>query len=240
MAISPATVKRHWTVARAWLARELEGEPRRREPLALARDHDALSHTRSATIPASRERQLAESGPADPDLAARGPLSAAQPRQSAALSTRRSGRQPARSCRKRCRTSRPRLGRRIGRYRVVEEIGRGGMGVVYAARGRAARPDGRVQVAAGGASRTIAHRRARLTREARAAAALSHPAIATIFSLEETDDGSTSSASWYEAGRCARSWRRARCHPARVLTPRSSMWPPRSMRRTPSASSTAI
>jgi DNA-directed RNA polymerase specialized sigma24 family protein len=24
MGISPATVKRHWTVARAWLARELE------------------------------------------------------------------------------------------------------------------------------------------------------------------------------------------------------------------------
>ncbi|HVL68641.1 MAG TPA: sigma-70 family RNA polymerase sigma factor [Vicinamibacterales bacterium] len=27
MHISPATVKRHWTVARAWLARELEGLP---------------------------------------------------------------------------------------------------------------------------------------------------------------------------------------------------------------------
>ena len=27
MAISPATVKRHWTVARAWLARELESVP---------------------------------------------------------------------------------------------------------------------------------------------------------------------------------------------------------------------
>ena len=27
MNISPATVKRHWTVARAWLARELEGGP---------------------------------------------------------------------------------------------------------------------------------------------------------------------------------------------------------------------
>ncbi len=26
MGISPATVKRHWTVARAWLARELEGD----------------------------------------------------------------------------------------------------------------------------------------------------------------------------------------------------------------------
>ncbi len=28
MNISPATVKRHWAVARAWLARELEGEPK--------------------------------------------------------------------------------------------------------------------------------------------------------------------------------------------------------------------
>jgi RNA polymerase sigma factor (sigma-70 family) len=26
MSISPATVKRHWTVARAWLARELAGD----------------------------------------------------------------------------------------------------------------------------------------------------------------------------------------------------------------------
>ena len=26
MDISPATVKRHWTVARAWLARELAGD----------------------------------------------------------------------------------------------------------------------------------------------------------------------------------------------------------------------
>ena len=27
MAISPATVKRHWALARAWLARELDGQP---------------------------------------------------------------------------------------------------------------------------------------------------------------------------------------------------------------------
>jgi RNA polymerase sigma factor (TIGR02999 family) len=27
MSISPATVKRHWAIARAWLARELEGSP---------------------------------------------------------------------------------------------------------------------------------------------------------------------------------------------------------------------
>jgi serine/threonine protein kinase len=77
-------------------------------------------------------------------------------------------------------------GRQIGTYRVLEEIGRGGMGVVYAAE------DERL-------GRTVALkvltpeftsdpvRRERLTREARAAAALSHPSIATIFALEEID-----------------------------------------------------
>jgi len=78
------------------------------------------------------------------------------------------------------------VGKRIGNYRILEEIGRGGMGVVYAAE------DERL-------GRTVAFkalppeyttdpvRRERLTREARAAAALSHPAIATIFYLEEID-----------------------------------------------------
>ena len=78
------------------------------------------------------------------------------------------------------------VGRQIGAYRVIEEIGRGGMGVVYAAE------DERL-------GRTVAlkaltpeytrdpTRRERLIREARAAAALSHPAIATIFALEEID-----------------------------------------------------
>jgi predicted Ser/Thr protein kinase len=78
------------------------------------------------------------------------------------------------------------VGRQVGSYRVIEEIGRGGMGVVYAAE------DQRL-------GRTVALkaltpeftrdrvRRERLTREARAAASLSHPAIATIFALEEID-----------------------------------------------------
>ena len=77
-------------------------------------------------------------------------------------------------------------GRQIGSYRILEEIGRGGMGIVYAAR------DSRL-------GRTVALkalppeyirdpiRRERLTREARAAAALSHPAVATVFALEEID-----------------------------------------------------
>lgn len=78
------------------------------------------------------------------------------------------------------------VGRQVGAYRVTEEIGRGGMGVVYAAEdSRLGRP-----VALKALPPELSRdprRRERLTREARAAAALSHPAIATIFALEEID-----------------------------------------------------
>ena len=77
-------------------------------------------------------------------------------------------------------------GRTMGPYRVIEEIGRGGMGVVYAAEdtrlGREvaikALPQDYVSDPA---------RRERLRREARAAASLTHPSIATIFALEELE-----------------------------------------------------
>jgi serine/threonine protein kinase len=77
-------------------------------------------------------------------------------------------------------------GRQLGPYLVGEELGRGGMGVVYAAEdtrlGRTvalkALPDEYARDSV---------RRERLTREARAAAALSHPAIATVYALEELD-----------------------------------------------------
>ncbi len=80
-----------------------------------------------------------------------------------------------------------RPGQRVGAYVVVEEIGRGGMGVVYAARDERL---GRMVAlkALPPASTSDPVRRSRLTREARAAAALSHPSIATIFALEELDD----------------------------------------------------
>lgn len=78
-------------------------------------------------------------------------------------------------------------GRSIGPYIVRHEIGRGGMGVVYLADDtrlsrrvalKALTPDaGRDGV-----------RRERLRREARAAAALSHPGIATVYALEEIGD----------------------------------------------------
>ncbi len=80
----------------------------------------------------------------------------------------------------------PLVGRRIGAYRVIEEVGRGGMGVVFAADDE--RLGRTVALKALTPEYTRDHtRRERLIREARAAATLSHPAIATIFALEEID-----------------------------------------------------
>ena len=80
----------------------------------------------------------------------------------------------------------PLVGRVIGPYQVEREIGRGGMGVVYLARDtRLGRAVALKAVSRGG---TDAVGRARLQREARAAASLAHPGIATVYALEEDGD----------------------------------------------------
>ena len=80
-------------------------------------------------------------------------------------------------------------GQRIGAYEILEEAGRGGMGVVYRARDTRLGRDVAVKCVAEAAS---ARERSRLEHEARMAARLSHPAIATVYALEERDppDGS--------------------------------------------------
>lgn len=79
------------------------------------------------------------------------------------------------------------IGRRLGRFIVTTRLGRGGMGVVYRARDPELRRDVAIKVLAPDAARDP-DRRQRFLREARAAAALSHPTIATLYDVG-TDDG---------------------------------------------------
>jgi predicted Ser/Thr protein kinase len=93
-------------------------------------------------------------------------------------------------------------GDRIGAYQIERELGRGGMGVVYLAE------DSRLgrKVALKALAPAYTHdeqRRERLRKEARAAARLSHPNIATVFALEEID-GELFIACEYVPGRTLR------------------------------------
>ena len=93
-------------------------------------------------------------------------------------------------------------GAQVGAYRIERILGRGGMGVVYLAR------DTRLQrlAALKALPPHLFHddrMRARLRQEARAAAALSHPSIATVFALEEMN-GAVFIASEYVEGRTLR------------------------------------
>jgi eukaryotic-like serine/threonine-protein kinase len=74
----------------------------------------------------------------------------------------------------------------LGHYRILEPIGQGGMGEVYAAE------DTRLhrRIALKVLPRLLAEdpeRRLRFEREAQAIAALNHPNIVTIHSVEESD-----------------------------------------------------
>jgi hypothetical protein len=94
-------------------------------------------------------------------------------------------------------------GRRLGAYEVVRELGRGGMGVVYLARDTKLRRQVALKVLPDGPGYDEAWR-ARLRREARAAAAVSHPGIAQVYALEDDPSGVTFVVSEYVDGRTLR------------------------------------
>jgi predicted Ser/Thr protein kinase len=75
----------------------------------------------------------------------------------------------------------------VGSYKVLEELGRGGMGVVYLAEDT--RLGRRVALKSLPAALAMQPElRQRLRREARAAATISHPAVAVVYALEELGD----------------------------------------------------
>ena len=76
---------------------------------------------------------------------------------------------------------------RIGRYQIVERIGRGAMGVVYCARDEAMGRDVALKVLITDFE-DDPDIRTRFLREAEAAARLSHPNIITIFDVGEDGD----------------------------------------------------
>ena len=107
---------------------------------------------------------------------------------------------------------------RLAHYRIISRLGAGGMGEVYRARDEQLDRDVAVKVLPA-SSFDDPTARARLVREARAAAALNHPNICTVYEVGEADgqayiamelvEGQTLSAMLH---------RRARCRPSRSCT----------------------
>jgi serine/threonine protein kinase len=87
--------------------------------------------------------------------------------------------------------------RTLGRYRITGELGRGGMGVVYRATDARLGREVALKVLTAG-PKSDPEMDARLRREAKAAAALTHPAICVIYEIDEAE-GATSSR-WSSCG----------------------------------------
>jgi serine/threonine protein kinase/tetratricopeptide (TPR) repeat protein len=90
-----------------------------------------------------------------------------------------------------------------GKYRIVEEIGRGGMGIVYKSED--------IKLTRTVALKFLPHQwtsdpdaRERFVQEARAASALDHPNICNIHEIEETEDGRMYIAMAYYEGESLR------------------------------------
>ena len=77
-------------------------------------------------------------------------------------------------------------GDRLGSYTIVREVGRGGMGRVYLATDATLGRNVAIKALPPELTFDTSHRD-RLRREARAAAALTHPGICTVYALEELD-----------------------------------------------------
>ena len=90
-------------------------------------------------------------------------------------------------------------GRSISHYQVQEELGQGGMGVVYKAHDTKLERTVALKFLAAHALESPEHK-ARFVHEAKAAAALNHPNICTIYEIDHANDHSFIAMEWIEGG----------------------------------------
>ena len=79
-------------------------------------------------------------------------------------------------------------GTQLGPYRIVSQLGAGGMGVVYQARDPRLDRSVAIKLLPPDLTRDEIAKQ-RFLQEAKAASALDHPNICTIYEINETDDG---------------------------------------------------
>ena len=77
------------------------------------------------------------------------------------------------------------IGKTLSHYRVIEEIGRGGMGVVYRALDTSLGREVALKVLSAAGREPEQERR--LKQEARAAASLAHPAVSVVYEIDEAE-----------------------------------------------------
>ena len=94
-------------------------------------------------------------------------------------------------------------GSTLGDFRVEDELGRGGMGVVYRAVQTSLGRQVALKVIAGTLSDSVAFRD-RFVRESRLAASLDHPNVIPVFAAGERTGSSTSRCATSTGPTCAR------------------------------------
>ncbi len=95
-------------------------------------------------------------------------------------------------------------GHKLSHYHLIQKIGEGGMGVVWKARDEKLRRDVALKVLPAELVEDPERRR-RLLREARSAAAINHPNIATVHEVDEADGTVFIAMELVEGGPFARS-----------------------------------
>lgn len=92
-----------------------------------------------------------------------------------------------------------RLNKTISRYKILEKIGEGGMGVVYKAEDTKLKRAVALKFLSPELTRDV-EAKARFMQEAQAASILDHPNICTIYEISETNDGQLFIAMAYYEG----------------------------------------